>query len=97
VTRGQLSKIAANAAGYNEAPPATPTFKDVPVANPFYVFIERLSLHGVISGYNCGGPGEPCPGVYFRPNANITRGQVSKVASQTFFPNACAPAAAPRP
>jgi hypothetical protein len=91
VTRGQLAKIDANAAGYNETPSGQ-TFRDVPAAQPFYVFIERLSLHGVINGYTCGGPGEPCPGLYYRPNANITRGQVSKVASQTFFPNACAPA-----
>ena len=91
VTRGQLAKIDANAAGYNETPP-TGTFRDVPPSQTFYQFIERLSLHGVISGYTCGGPGEPCPGLYYRPNANITRGQVSKVAAQTFFPNACAPA-----
>jgi hypothetical protein len=91
VTRGQLAKIDANAAGYNETPSGQ-TFRDVPASQPFYVFIERLSLHGVISGYTCGGPGEPCPGVYFRPNANITRGQVSKVAAQTFFPLNCAPA-----
>jgi hypothetical protein len=96
VTRGQLAKIDANAAGYNETPgPTTQSFKDVPAANPFYVYIERLSLHGVINGYQCGGAGEPCPGFYYRPFANITRGQVSKVASQTFFPNACAPAQAP--
>jgi hypothetical protein len=96
VTRGQLAKIDANAAGYNETPgPTTQSFRDVPPSQPFYVFIERLSLHGVINGYNCGGPGEPCPGFYYRPNANITRGQTSKVVSQSFFPNACAPA--PRP
>jgi hypothetical protein len=41
--------------------------------------------------------GEPCPGFYFRPFANITRGQTSKVVSQSFFPNSCAPAAAVRP
>jgi hypothetical protein len=91
-TRGQLAKIDANAAGYNENPGVVPAFNDVTVANPFYAYIQRLSMHGVINGYTCGGPGEPCPGVYYRPNANITRGQVSKVASQTFFPNACAPA-----
>jgi hypothetical protein len=91
VTRGQLAKIDANAAGYNETPTGQ-TFADVPAANPFYVFIERLSLHGVISGYTCGGPGEPCPGIYYRPFNNITRGQVSKVAAQTFFPMNCAPA-----
>jgi hypothetical protein len=91
VTRGQLAKIDANAAGYNETPSGQ-TFNDVPAASPFYVFIERLSLHGVINGYTCGAAGEPCPGLYFRPNANITRGQVSKVAAQTFFPLNCAPA-----
>jgi hypothetical protein len=94
VTRGQLAKIDANAAGYNETPTGQ-TFRDVPPSQTFYQFIERLSLHGVISGYDCGGPGEPCPGLYYRPNANITRGQVSKVAAQTFFPNACAPAPPP--
>ena len=93
VTRGQLAKIDANAAGYAETPSGQ-TFRDVPASQPFYVFIERLSLHNVISGYTCGGPGEPCPGVYYRPNANITRGQVSKVASQTFFPLNCAPSQA---
>jgi hypothetical protein len=93
VTRGQQAKIDANAAGYNETPPpGTQSFRDVPPADPFDPWIERLSLHGVIDGYTCGGPGEPCPGVYYRPTANITRGQVSKVAAQTFFPNACAPA-----
>ena len=92
VTRGQLAKIDANTAGYNETPgPTTQSFRDVPAANPFYVYIERLSLHGVINGYTCGAAGEPCPGVYYRPNANITRGQTSKVVSQTFFPLNCAP------
>jgi hypothetical protein len=86
-----MAKIDANAAGYTETPTGQ-TFRDVPPSQTFYQFIERLSLHGVISGYTCGGPGEPCPGLYYRPNANITRGQVSKVAAQTFFPNACAPA-----
>jgi hypothetical protein len=96
VTRGQLAKIDANAAGYNEMPgPTTQSFKDVPAANPFYVYIERLALHGVINGYTCGGPGEPCPGFYYRPNANITRGQTSKVVSQSFFPKSCAPASRP--
>jgi hypothetical protein len=90
VTRGQLAKIDANTAGYNETPSGQ-TFNDVPAANPFYVYIERLSLHGVINGYTCGAAGEPCPGVYYRPNANITRGQTSKVVSQTFFPLNCAP------
>ena len=43
-------------------------------------------MHGVISGYPCGGAGEPCPGTYFRPNNNVTRGQTSKIVANTFYP-----------
>jgi S-layer homology domain len=32
-----------------------------------------------VSGYTCGGQGEPCPGLYFRPGNLVTRGQLSKV------------------
>ena len=32
----------------------------------------------MISGYACGGTGEPCPGLYFRPAATVTRGQTAK-------------------
>jgi hypothetical protein len=79
VTRGQLLKMVVNAAGWTPAHPAAPTFADVAADNPFYSFIETGVAHGIISGYSCGGPGEPCPGLYFRPGADITRGQLSKV------------------
>jgi hypothetical protein len=80
VTRGQAAKIVANTAGYGETIPATrQTFNDVPGDSPFWLFVERVALHGVISGYSCGGPGEACPGSYFRPGNNITRGQLAKV------------------
>ncbi|MDQ5824496.1 MAG: S-layer homology domain-containing protein [Chloroflexota bacterium] len=83
VTRGQAAKIIANAANYNEAIPASQqTFNDVPPDSPFWVFIERVYGHGAISGYACGAPGEPCPGVYFRPGANLTRGQLAKIATE---------------
>ena len=59
--------------------PPTPTFADVPPAGPFYGYIERAVAQGVLSGYSCGGAGEPCPGRYFRPAANSTRGQLSKI------------------
>jgi hypothetical protein len=85
VTRGQASKIVANAAGYDEIIPATQqTFTDVPPGSTFYLFIERAALHGVIGGYPCGGPGEPCDTdgrPYFRPVNNVTRGQLSKIVS----------------
>jgi hypothetical protein len=88
-TRGQISKIVSNSAGFSD-PPSGQTFQDVPVGSTFYDFIERLASRGVMSGYPCGGAGEPCvpPGnlPYFRPNNNATRGQTSKIVANTFFP-----------
>ena len=70
-TRGQVSKIVANAAGLNDPIPAgTQTYTDVPPSQTFYVYIERLTALGVMGGYPCGGPGEPCDAQnrpYFRP------------------------------
>jgi len=84
VTRGQLSKIVSNSAGFND-PQTVQMFEDVPQGSTFFDFIGRLASRGYINGYPCGGPGEPCvpPGnlPYFRPNANATRGQISKIVS----------------
>ena len=94
-TRGQLSKIVSNAAGYNEViPPEQQTFEDVPPGSTFWLYIERLVLHGIIGGYPCGGVGEPCsPGnrPYFRPNNLLTRAQTAKIVANTFFPNCQTP------
>ena len=84
VTRGQLSKIVANAAGFVE-PVGGQQFEDVPVGSTFFDFVWRLADRGMISGYQCGGPGEPCvaPGnlPYFRPGSSITRGQIAKIVA----------------
>ena len=85
VTRGQLAKIVSNSAGFSD--PAGPQqFEDVPLGSTFFDFIWRLAFRGIISGYPCGGPGEPCippdNRPYFRPNADITRGQISKIVSE---------------
>jgi hypothetical protein len=84
VTRGQLSKIVANAAGYAESH-TEQSFEDVAVGSTFHQFIERLFSRGYIAGYSCGGLGEPCiPPLnrpYFRPNNNVTRGQTSKIVA----------------
>jgi hypothetical protein len=86
ITRGQLSKIVANSAGINDQiPPTRQTFEDVPPSNTFWLWIERLSGRGIIGGYPCGGPSEPCGPEhrpYFRPGANATRGQISKIVSE---------------
>jgi hypothetical protein len=88
-TRGQLSKIVSNAAGFSE--PHTGLFyTDVTSDNPFYLEIMRLTTRGVMSGYPCGTvPHEPCDSEnrpYFRWGNNVTRGQASKIVANTFFP-----------
>jgi hypothetical protein len=88
-TRGQISKIVSNAAGFNETV-GSQQYEDVPPGSTFYDFIWRLSNRGIMSGYPCGGTGDPCqPGQlpYFHPNSDATRGQASKIVSNTFFPD----------
>jgi len=80
VTRGQLAKIVSNAAGLTQEP-GPQIYNDVPSSNPFYAWINSLTQAGHMSGYVCGAPGEPCPGSYFRPYANATRAQTSKIVS----------------
>ena len=73
VTRGQLAKFVSNAAGYQDAIPATQqTFRDVPPDNPFWMFIERVHAHNVVGGYADGS---------FQPGNNVTRGQIAKFVS----------------
>jgi hypothetical protein len=83
VTRSQLLKMVVTAAGWPILDPATGTFEDVPPGSTFYPYIETGVSQGIIQGYPCGSPGEPCLGPanrpYFRPFNNITRGQLSKV------------------
>jgi hypothetical protein len=91
VTRGQTSKIVALAAGMADPVPSTQqSFEDVPPTGTFWLWIEQLAGRGIIGGYPCGGPFEPCqpPGnrPYFRPNNDVTRGQASKIVTNTFFP-----------
>jgi hypothetical protein len=86
VTRGQVSKIVAESAGFSELMPSTQqTFEDVTPASTFWRWVERLAGRGIIGGYPCGGPFEPCVAPtnrpYFRPNNNVTRGQLSKITS----------------
>jgi hypothetical protein len=96
-TRGQLTKIVSESAGYNDTvPPTQQTFTDVPPGSTFWVYVERLLLHNpnVMNGYPCGSPGEPCDSEnrpYFRPNNPLTRGQTSKIVVNTFFPGCSAP------
>jgi hypothetical protein len=96
-TRGQMSKIVSNAAGFTE-PAGGQSFEDLPPddsPSSYYVYVERLYVRGIVSGYPCGGDDEPCGEEgrpYFRPNNPVTRGQAAKIAANTFFPNCQTPA-----
>jgi S-layer homology domain len=81
VTRAQLSKVIVIGAHLDPLSPPTATFADVPAGSTFYGYIERAVAETIISGYACGGSGEPCPGRYFRPNGTATRAQASKMIS----------------
>jgi hypothetical protein len=92
-TRGQFTNIDSNAAGFNDAPSGQ-QFEDVAVGSTYYTYTYRLVSRSIMSGYPCGGVGEPCqPGSlpYFRPNNNATRGQTSKIVANTYFPNCQTP------
>jgi hypothetical protein len=95
-TRGQLVKIGANAASFIDPIPLDrQTFADIPPDTTFWIHVERLLQNrpGAVSGYPCGGPGEPCDGEnrpYFRPDSPITRGQTSKIVAGLFFPDCIA-------
>ena len=85
ITRGQIVKVIIVATGLSATIPGSPTFADVPTSNGFFQWVEIATAQGVISGYGCGGPGEPCDGQnrpYFRPNAAVNRGQIAKMIVQ---------------
>lgn len=69
-TRGQVTKIIVIAFGYAIYTPAAPTFSDVAADHPFYQYVETAAYHNIVSGYSDG---------TFRPFANVTRGQLSKI------------------
>lgn len=71
--------------GQSSAPdascPITPCFTDVPQGNPFAGYIDRIYQEDLVSGYACGGVGEPCDSEnrpYYRVGASVTRGQMAK-------------------
>jgi hypothetical protein len=81
-TRGQLSKIVVLAFNMPLQSPASAHFSDVPVGSTFFTYVETAFANGLISGYPCGGPGEPCDSQhrpYFRTNNSVTRGQIAKI------------------
>ena len=74
------------ATGRNSPAVVTQYFQDVPPNSPFFTFIGRVYTEGLVSGYQCGGPNEPCgPGSlpYYRTGVSMTRGQMAKIISSS--------------
>ena len=69
-TRGQMTKIVVLAFAYPIYTPPQPTFSDVPPSHTFYQYIETAAHNEIVSGYSDG---------TFRPQNNVTRGQLSKI------------------
>ena len=69
-TRGQVTKMVVLGEGWPLVNPAQGTFSDVAPGSTFYRYIETAVQHGVITGYQDG---------TFRPNADVTRGQLTKI------------------
>lgn len=87
ITRGQLSKVVALARRLDVATPSTIRFADVPLDYTFAGYIEAVAESGIVGGYACGGPNEPCDAEnrpYFRPANSATRGQVSKIVTRGY-------------
>lgn len=81
-TRGQIVKIIVSAWGLPLVTAGGPHFADVAEGSTFYDWVETASAAGIVTGYPCGGPGEPCNPTnqpYYRPNANVTRAQLTKI------------------
>lgn len=79
-----MAKIVALAFAFTIDITGGPHFQDVAVGSTYYDYAETAMHLGLVSGYPCGGPGEPCIGTgnlpYYRPNANVTRGQIARIA-----------------
>jgi hypothetical protein len=70
ITRAEAIKAIVRAMGFPLLFPATKTFADVPRSNFYYRYIETAFAHRLFDGY---------PDGTFHPNANLTRGQMSKI------------------
>ncbi len=69
-TRAQVTKMVVLGEGWQQINPVAPTFTDVAPGSTFYQYIETAVQHGIISGYS---------DRTFRPNADVTRGQLTKI------------------
>ena len=95
-TRAQVTSIAYYVSGISEPCGGDQYYEDVVNAgDPFWCPIQILTRRGIIDGYPCGGPGEPCVPPnnlpYFRPGTYATRAQLTKIAAVLFQPSCVTP------
>jgi hypothetical protein len=69
-TRAQIVKIVVLGEGWTLLAPSEPVFSDVAPTDWFYEVVSTAVGKGIIGGYADG---------TFRPNSNVTRGQLSKI------------------
>jgi hypothetical protein len=82
ITRAQAMKVIVLAYDLTSGSIGNPTFADVPSGSTFFDYVEVGAGNGLTTGYPCGGPNEPCDSQqrpYFRPNNNVSRGQLAKM------------------
>jgi hypothetical protein len=80
---GTLQQAQTNQAA--ASPEGARDFEDVAPNYTFFPYIRNLYHSGIVGGYPCGGPGEPCgPGnlPYYRPNSGVNRAQMAKFADE---------------
>ena len=73
-TRAQLVKIVVLAFHIPLYNGSEQPFRDVPTSHPFYHYIMTAWRDNIITGYDDG---------TFRPYANVTRGQIAKIAVES--------------
>lgn len=81
-TRQQFAKMATLGLGLPLSTPTEARFTDVSTDSQFFTYVESAYANGLVGGYPCGAPAEPCDDrsrAYFRPGANVTRGQIAKI------------------
>jgi S-layer homology domain len=69
-TRGQTAKIVVLAFGFPIDTTGGPHFSDVPVGSTFYTWVETANNLGLVNGFGDG---------TYRPNSDVTRGQIAKI------------------
>jgi hypothetical protein len=85
ITRGDLVKMVARAAGWELARPAKPTFTDLSLDSPFYLYVETAAAQGILGDIAAAGG-------TFQAAREATRGETAAIIARAMpSPNATLP------